>query len=176
MPSIKVPMDAERRELNQALEAAEEQQAGRALMAKQIAAPIRNDFVTVRVYAHQVRSGRQPGEAAATNAVAGSTPVGAAGAATTFSCGAPWLDAPGGRWMIVSLGLSAPTAQMTAPATVMMTRTTPISWGDLLTQSEVAVAGEWHCHDLGRLTNSTWRPCAAPVVEEAGTCTEPQPH
>jgi len=60
MPA-EVPMDRERKKLDEALEQAGKRQADRLIAAKEAEA-VRNDFVPVRVYAHQVRPNRRPGE------------------------------------------------------------------------------------------------------------------
>jgi len=74
-PSKPMPpeeMSKDRQQLAQSLEKAKEQVAGRRLLRQRAAGveaeeaadrlEVRNDFVPVRVYAHQVRSGRRPGE------------------------------------------------------------------------------------------------------------------
>jgi len=61
LPSIQAPQDRERRELDDALREAQEQMDAKRLVASK-PQPIRNDFVAVRIYAHEVRADRQPGE------------------------------------------------------------------------------------------------------------------
>lgn len=61
--AIGEPLSKERQQLGHALEKAGQAQGARAfLRAKDREMQVRNDFVTVRVYAHQVRPNRQPGE------------------------------------------------------------------------------------------------------------------
>jgi len=60
---IAEPLSKERQQLGQALEEQEKKQDANALLrADSRRRVIRNDYVTVRVYAHQVRPNRQPGE------------------------------------------------------------------------------------------------------------------
>jgi len=61
--AIAEPLSKERQQLGQALEEAEKKLDANALLREDgRRRVIRNDFVTVRVYAHQVRPNRQPGE------------------------------------------------------------------------------------------------------------------
>jgi hypothetical protein len=64
LPMQREEMSADRQELNAALDVARKRRKeGRLFAEAEEEAPeIRNDFVPVRVYAHQVRSGRIPGE------------------------------------------------------------------------------------------------------------------
>ena len=55
-------MSAERQELDDAMEAAADMAEAEMLFARDKRLPVRNDFVAVRIYAHQVRDGRRPGQ------------------------------------------------------------------------------------------------------------------
>jgi hypothetical protein len=62
VPALRELMSEERQKLDDALEAAADIAGGRRLFGKAERALVRNDFVAVRVYAHQVQSGRRPSE------------------------------------------------------------------------------------------------------------------
>ncbi len=61
LPALK-PLSEQQQRLEKAMRQSEAVAGKRALLADLARAPIRNDFVAVRIYAHQVRSGRQPGQ------------------------------------------------------------------------------------------------------------------
>ncbi|NQT39200.1 MAG: A-macroglobulin complement component, partial [Planctomycetes bacterium] len=62
MPVIKAELSQERRQLNKALEEVGAREKRDALFDMDRLERIRNDFVAVRIYAHQVRPNRQPGQ------------------------------------------------------------------------------------------------------------------
>ncbi len=60
--SAAAPRQEAQSQLRKALDANSKREADEALFADRLAAPVGNDFVTIRVYAHEVRPNRQPGE------------------------------------------------------------------------------------------------------------------